>query len=67
MDYATESSADLLSQDILSEVFEFLDGKTLKTSALVCAKWNELIGSSPRTMKKFKFKLYSDESDFFLI
>lgn len=33
-----EVSIDLISNDVLLEVFEYLDGKSLKTAALVCKK-----------------------------
>lgn len=51
-----------LNENVLLEVFEFLDGRSLKNSALVCSKWNEIIGSASRTMKKFRLKI-GDESD----
>lgn len=46
---------------ILLEIFQFLDGATLKDASLVCKTWNDLIGSSAVLMKKFQLKFNSFE------
>ena len=48
---------DNLSNEILLEIFSFLDANSCLDSCLVCKTWNELIGFSVTTMKKFKLKL----------
>lgn len=44
--------------EILLEILANLDGDTLKQASLVCKKWNDVIGSSARTMKKFILNLH---------
>lgn len=44
--------------ELLLEIFKYLDKSSLKTSALVCKQWNELIGTSPITMKNFIFRYH---------
>lgn len=43
--------------EILLEILANLDCDALKRAALVCKKWNDVIGSSARTMKKFILNL----------
>lgn len=44
--------------ELLLEIFKFLDKSSLKAAALVCKQWNELIGTSPITMKNFIFRYH---------
>lgn len=46
-----------LPDEVLLEVFELLPGKSLKNAALVCKRWNEVIGVSSSTMNKFQLSL----------
>lgn len=47
----------LLCHNILLEIVSYLNASDLKTASLVCKRWNEVIGSSTATMKKFKFQI----------
>lgn len=51
----------------LIRIFSFLDAKSLLSASRVCKAWSEHIGSSPRTMSKFKLNLrkcyYPSECD----
>lgn len=42
-----------LCDDVLVEIFSYLDVDNMKTAALVCKTWNRVIGSSSQTMRKF--------------
>lgn len=55
--FETEFPIDKLCDDALVEVFTFLDCENVKSAALVCSKWNELISTAPAVMKKFKLYL----------
>lgn len=48
---------DLLPNECLLEIFSFVDAESLKEAAEVCRNWNELIGSSAVTMKKFSLRI----------
>lgn len=50
-----EKTIEPLCDDVLLEVFSNLSAKEVKEASLVCNKWDQLIGSSGVTMKKFKF------------
>lgn len=56
-----------LSDNVLLEIFAFLDAKTLLSACLVCKSWENLIKSSVVTMKKFKItlnpKIVEDRND----
>jgi F-box-like len=58
-----------LSDDVLLEIFDYLDRESLQNASLVCKNWNKVIGSSIVTMKKFtltlrdQLKETSDESE----
>lgn len=43
-----------LPDNVLEEVFSYLDAEELKSAALVCKKWDRVIGSAAMTMAKFK-------------
>lgn len=45
--------------EILLEILGFLDFEALKNSTLVCRKWNEIIGLSPKLMKNFVLNLFA--------
>lgn len=51
------TTVDNLSNEILLEIFSFLDANSCLDACLVCKRWNEMIGFSVTTMKKFKLKL----------
>jgi F-box-like len=51
------TTIDNLSNEILLEVFSSLDAQSLRNASLVCKNWDELIGSSAVTMKKFKLRM----------
>lgn len=51
---------DNLSDEVLLEIFKFLDAKTLHNAALACKNWDKVIGSSMVTMKKFKVSVYCE-------
>lgn len=46
-----------LCDDVLEEVFSYLNVKDLKNASLVCKRWNEFTESSTAIMKKFKFRV----------
>lgn len=49
----------------LEEIFKHLSGNDLKSAALVCKRWNHVIGSSVLTMRKFKLnfdKSFTEDS-----
>ncbi|KAJ6648541.1 hypothetical protein Bhyg_03771 [Pseudolycoriella hygida] len=48
-----ESPIRILSEDALLLIFSYLDGKSLKNSALVCKFWNDVISESSAIMKNF--------------
>lgn len=52
-----ETVIELLCDDVLIEVLNYLNAKDLKNASLVCKRWNEFIGSSTTTMKKFQFHI----------
>ncbi|KAJ6622383.1 hypothetical protein Bhyg_17125 [Pseudolycoriella hygida] len=56
-----ESPIEILSEDALLHIFSYLDGKSLKNSALVCKNWNNVISESSAIMKNFTLTL-DDES-----
>lgn len=43
--------------DILLEIFSFLEARELKNVAFVCRNWNEVIGSTGEVMRNFKLKI----------
>lgn len=43
-----------LPDNVLEEVFKYLNPPELRIAALVCKNWNVVIGSAAVTMKKFK-------------
>jgi hypothetical protein len=51
------TSIDKLPTEVLLEVFALLDNESLLNACLVCKSWENLIGASNVTMKKFKLKL----------
>lgn len=48
------SLVESLCEDVLIEIFEYLNAEDLQSAALVSTNWNNVIGSSIRIMKKFK-------------
>ncbi|KAJ6648542.1 hypothetical protein Bhyg_03772 [Pseudolycoriella hygida] len=52
-----ESPIEILSEDALLHIFSYLDGKSLKNSALVCKCWNDVISESLAIMKNFTLTL----------
>jgi F-box-like len=56
-----------LPEEVLLEIFQLLDGKSLQNATLTCKNWNKSIGSSVKTMKKFKLviglKNFQDQSE----
>lgn len=48
---------EMLFDEVLVEIFSYLEARELKNSALVCKNWNEVIETSAVTMKKFKLAL----------
>lgn len=46
-----------LFDEILEEIFGYLDAENLKAAALVKRRWNDVISSSEKTMKKFFLKI----------
>ncbi|KAJ6648543.1 hypothetical protein Bhyg_03773 [Pseudolycoriella hygida] len=52
-----ESPIEILCADTLLHIFSYLDGKSLKNSALVCKFWNDVISESSAIMKNFTLKL----------
>lgn len=52
-----------LFDEVLVEIFSFLDAKSLRIAALVCKKWDQLIGSSAMTMDKFQLRMCDYLSD----
>lgn len=59
----SSATIDSFSDDILLEVFKLLDVESLKNACLVCKNWNELIGSSACTMKRFQLNLKCGQPD----
>ncbi|KAJ6648544.1 hypothetical protein Bhyg_03774 [Pseudolycoriella hygida] len=57
-----ESPIEILCADELLLIFSYLDGKSLKNSALVCKCWNDVISESSAIMKNFTLIL-NDGSD----
>ncbi|KAJ6648535.1 hypothetical protein Bhyg_03765, partial [Pseudolycoriella hygida] len=57
----SEMESPILSEDALLHIFGYLDGKSLKNSALVCKLWNNVISESSAIMKNFTLTL-DDES-----
>lgn len=55
-----ETTIELICDNIFIEVFGYLNAKDLKNASLVCKRWNELIGSSTITMKKFQFQITNE-------
>ncbi|KAG4076166.1 hypothetical protein HA402_006551 [Bradysia odoriphaga] len=53
----TVTTIERLCDNVLLEVFKHLNAKDLKNASLVDRRWNELIGSSALTMKKFRFRI----------
>lgn len=49
-----------LPDEVMLEILAPLDRISLKNSSLVCSKWNEIIGSSAKTMKSFVLNLDAD-------
>lgn len=54
------TTVEQLCDDILLEVFSHLNAKDLKNAALVARRWNELIGLSALTMRKFRFRIENE-------
>ncbi|KAJ6648545.1 hypothetical protein Bhyg_03775 [Pseudolycoriella hygida] len=52
-----ESPIEILCADTLLHIFSYLDGKSLKNSALVCKFWNDVISESSAIMKNFTLML----------
>lgn len=52
-----------LLDEVLEKIFSHLSASDLKNCALVCKKWDEVIGSRLVTMKKFELKFYLDGED----
>lgn len=52
-----ETNIELLCDNVLLEVLSYLNARDLKNASLVNKRWNEVIGSSAITMKKFKFQI----------
>lgn len=50
------SPFSVLPNEIVEHIFMFLDHRTLLKSALVNVRWSEIIGKSPRVVKKMKFR-----------
>lgn len=48
---------DKLADELILHILQFCDGITIKMAALVCVRWNNLIGSSSAIMKKFQLNL----------
>lgn len=46
-----------LPEDVLLDIFVRLDCESLRDAALTCRDWRDMIGSSVRTMKKFKLRV----------
>lgn len=46
----------LTIEDTLMKILKYLDADSIKTAALVCKKWNEVISSSPVIMKRFQLR-----------
>lgn len=59
-----ETTIELLCDNVLLEVFSYLKAQELKNASLVCKRWNEIIGSSAVTMKKFKFEIKDEMLQF---
>lgn len=43
--------------EILDQIFKYFNASQLRIASLVCSRWNEIIGSTPEVMDKFKFVL----------
>lgn len=52
-----EATDGMLCDDVLVEIFNYLDVDDLRSVALECKQWNESIGSSAAAMRKFKLDL----------
>ncbi|CRL05094.1 CLUMA_CG018663, isoform A [Clunio marinus] len=48
-----ESRINVLGDDEMLSIFEYLSSETLKIATLVCKRWNEIIGTHASTMRKF--------------
>lgn len=57
------ATIDSLFDEVLVEIFGFLDAESLKNAALVCKTWDRLIGSTAVTMKKFVLQIYEKEGE----
>lgn len=51
------TTMESLCDDILIEIFSYLDFGNLKNSTLVCRNWNEVIGSTSGTMMKLQLQV----------
>ncbi|CRL05022.1 CLUMA_CG018400, isoform A [Clunio marinus] len=68
-----ESGLNVLSDDVMLNIFEYLNSKTMKTATLVCKKlghfsntrlifrWNEIIGTHASTMLDENTSNYDDD------
>lgn len=54
---ATEAPINQIPEENLLNILERLDCESLRQAALTCTYWRDLIGSSVRTMKKFKLRV----------
>lgn len=54
-----EITIETLSDEILLEIFSWLNFESLREASLVCKKWDKIIGSSVSTMTKFQLRLDS--------
>ncbi|CRK90672.1 CLUMA_CG004373, isoform A [Clunio marinus] len=48
---------NVLCEDVMLIIFEYLGTNDLKTSTLVCKRWNNIIGNYASTMRKFPLVL----------
>lgn len=53
LECADKLSIENLCDDVLVEIFSYLDVENIKEAALVCKTWNQVIGSSMKIMRKF--------------
>lgn len=60
------ATIERLCNDNLVEVFSSLNCKDLKSAMLVCQNFNNVIGSSPSTMKQFCLRLFGWKKSLFV-